>query len=249
QDVAYGKIALGVDSADERVEIDDFLLRRQTFLRSRSPAHSLSAMKGFEPGVDLLRQRAIRRNRHAFGLDIDVTFEGSRAFGVGHEHRGCPVAVLVRGKPNDMVGVASPEVVDLIEFDIAILGGRGENEMIEGRRNVTIVEERDQVVDVLDGRAASRNDDRFFRLRHFLDQNPVVAVGTCDFENGDTEFAANVDGRLVKRSCHRDTASFADSLYQSSEVLSSEARVERFLDVADIIALAEIPMDEAVDIA
>src|ERR1700722_16279461 len=72
QDVAYRKIAFGVDSPDQGVEVTDFLLRGQPLLRAGSSAHSFGVMKGFEPRVDLFGHRTIWRNRHAFSLDIDV---------------------------------------------------------------------------------------------------------------------------------------------------------------------------------
>ena len=38
-------------------------------------------------------------------------------------------------------------------------------------------------------------------------------------------------------------------MYQRGEVIRLEARIERFLDVADIVAVAKIPVDEAVNVA
>ena len=97
-------------------------MRRETLLGAGGSAHALGAMKGLEPGVDLLGQRAVGRNGHAFGLDIDVALEGARAFGIGHEHGGSPVVILVRGESDGVIGIAIAEKVDLIEFEVAILG-------------------------------------------------------------------------------------------------------------------------------
>ncbi len=147
------------------------------------------------------------------------------------------------------MGIAAAEKVDLIEFDVAVLGGIERDAMIDGQRDMAIVEKRDQVIEVLEGRAASGDDDRLFRLCHLFDQNPVGTVRTGKFEDGDSELAAEVNRILIEWSCHRDATGFADGLYQSGEVLRLEARVERFLDVADIVAVTKIPVDEAVNVA
>src|SRR5208282_2850222 len=114
---------------------------------------------------------------------------------------------------------------------------------------MTVVEKRDQVVDVLGRRAARRNDSRFLRFRDLLDQNPVIAVRTGDLKDGDAKFAAEINGTLVERSCHRNTAGFADGLHQCGVILRLETRVESFPDVADIVTVAKVPVYEAVEIA
>src|ERR1700674_4896646 len=114
---------------------------------------------------------------------------------------------------------------------------------------MTIVEKRDQVVEVLEGRTAGGDDNWLFRLRHFLDQDPVVTVRTGNFKDGDAELAAEVHRTLIEWSCHGDATGFADGLHQRSEVFRLEARVERFLDVANIVAVAKVPVDEAVNVA
>src|SRR6266849_6577942 len=112
----------------------------------------------------------------------------------------------MRGKSDGVIGIATMEEVDLVEFDVAILGGIKRDAVVDGQRDMTVTEKRAQ-------------------------------------------FAAEVDGTLVERSCHRNAAGFADGLYQFGEVLGLEARVERFLDVADIVAVAKVLVDEAVNIA
>src|ERR1019366_6775673 len=67
--------------------------------------------------------------------------------------------------------------------------------------------------------------------------------------DGDAELAAEVHGTLVERSCHRDATGFADGLDECGKILWLEARVERFLDVADIVAAAKVLVDKAVNIA
>ena len=68
--------------------------------------------------------------------------------------------------------------------------------MIDCQRNTAVGEELDEVVDILQRGAAGRDDDRFLGGGDLLDQDPVVEIGTCQLEDVDAEFDAQIHRRL-----------------------------------------------------
>ena len=85
-------------------------------------------------------------------------------------------------------------------------------------------------------------------LGDLLDQHPVVDVRAGELEDLDTKFAAEVDGGLVERRRHGDAAGLADGVDQRRVVLVGQPGVERLLDVADVVAVAEVLVDEVVHV-
>ena len=80
-----------------------------------------------------MRQAAVGGDLYAVGVDVDVALEGARALGVGDEHGAGPVAVLVGGVADGVVGVAVAEEVDLVELELGVLGGVDRDAVIDGR--------------------------------------------------------------------------------------------------------------------
>ena len=75
-----------------------------------------------------------------------------------------------------MAGIAVFEVVDLVQLELVLLRGIERNTVIDGKRNVSSLEERDQVIEVFLGSAARRNDRRSLRGGDLLEKHPVVHV-------------------------------------------------------------------------
>jgi hypothetical protein len=121
--------------------------------------------------------------------------------------------------------------------------------MVDRQGNVAIGEELDQVVDVLQRRAAGGHDDRLARGGDLFDQDPVVEVGTGELDDLDAEVVAQVDRRFVKGRGHRDAAALADRCHQNGIFVPCQAGVEGFLDIADVIAFAKVLVDKGVGIA
>src|ERR1035437_8380668 len=109
---ARRQVARRIDAAYERVQVLDLGARADLPGLTGWPAHLLGGFPGLEPGVDLLRQRAVRRHRDPAVLNVDVPFERSRAFGVRDGDRRHPVTVLVRREANRVVGIATAQEVD-----------------------------------------------------------------------------------------------------------------------------------------
>ena len=247
--MAGGEIVLGVDAADEGVEVFDLLFGRLALLDAGSAAHLLGLFEVSEPLVDLVGEAAVGGDLYAVGVDVDVALEGARAFGVGDEHGAGPVRVLMGGEADGVVGIAVAEEVDLVDFELGVFGGVDGDAVIDGERDVAVGEEGDDVVDVLERGAAGGDDDGLLGLGDLFDEHPVVDVGAGDLDDGDAEFDAEVDGALVEWRGHGDAAGFADGLDEGCEMLVGEAGVEGFFDVADIGAVDEVLVDEVLDVA
>ena len=82
-----------------------------------------------------------------------------------------------------------------------------------------------------------------------LDQDPVVEIGTRQLDDVDAEFVAQRDRFFVERRRHRNAAGLAYGAHQAGVVCFFEAGIERLLDVADIVTLAEILVNEGIHIA
>lgn len=121
--------------------------------------------------------------------------------------------------------------------------------MVDCDGDVPVLEERDKVVNVLYGAAASGNKHRLFGLGDPLDQEPVVQIRAGDFDNRNAKFAAEVYGFLVEGRRHWNAGSLPDSFDQDREFLFGKMRVARLLDIADVGAVGEVFVDEAVHIA
>src|SRR6266511_108917 len=121
--------------------------------------------------------------------------------------------------------------------------------MVDGQGNVAVVEELHQVVDVLERRAAGGDDHRLLRRGDLFDQHPVVQVRAGDLEDLDAELAAQIHGVLIERRGHADAVGLPDRLHQADVIFRRELRVQRFLDVADVVTAAEIAMDEVLNVA
>ena len=58
----------------------------------------------------------------AVGVDVDMPLERARALGVGDRRSRCAQSsVLVRGEADDVVRVAVPQEVDLVELELGVL--------------------------------------------------------------------------------------------------------------------------------
>ncbi len=247
--VAGLEVAAGEDATHQRVEIFGLAARDDAAGFAAAAAHLRRLVERLEPGVALLRQRAVGRNRHAFVIDVDVPLPRACALAVGDQHRGMPVAAFVRRQADDVVGIAPSEIVDLIEVEVAVLGRIERDAMIERERNIAPLEKAHQVVEVLFRGAAGRDDHRAARARDLLQQRPVVHVGAGDLDDRHIEFDAEVDRGLVERRRHRDAAQAADFLDQAREIGFRQLGLLRLLDVTEVLVALEAAMDEFVDVA
>ena len=100
-------------------------------------------------------------------------------------------------------------------------------------------------------RAARRDDDRLPGLGDLLDEHPVVDVGAGELD--DLACRARRRGRPTPRrtaspsGCSRCLPDRLDQRRRSRRL--RHLRVERLLDVADVGAVPEVLVDEAVDVA
>src|SRR5208282_2869678 len=134
--------------------------------------------------------------------------------------------------------------IDLVHLQLVIFRGIERNAMIDRQRNVPVVKKPHQVINVLEGGSASRNNDRLLGLGDFFDQHPVVQVGAGDLEDLDAEFAADIDRALVEGRGHGNTTGLADTFHQRGVFVEVELSVEGLLDVADVTPPTKVLVDE-----
>ena len=226
----------------------DFPRRRNALLRARRAAHGDGFFVRAEPFVDLMRQRAVRRDGDAVGFDVDVPLEGARALGVGDGDGGAPVPVFVGGEADDVAGIAVFQEVDLVQFQFVVFRGIEGNAVVDGQRNAAAGEKRDQIVDVLERRAAGGDDGRAAGGGDFPGQRPVADVGAGDFDDVDAQFHALADGGFVERRGHGDTSALADGFDERGAIFAGEPGFPCFSDVADVPALPVVLVDEVVHV-
>ncbi|MNJ32546.1 hypothetical protein D3C77_272130 [compost metagenome] len=205
-------------------------------------------MESLVPGVALLRQRAVVGNRDAFVLDVDVPFPGADTLAVGDQHGRVPVMVLVGGQTNDMARVAIAQVVDLIQMQFVILAGVERNAVVDGQRDIALFKVADNVIQILLRCTTGGDDGRAARRCNFLDQRPVVHVGTGDLEDGHVEFDTQINRCLVERRGHGNATQIPDFLDHSRKFSLAELGVFGFLDVAQLRIAFEVRMNKLIDI-
>src|ERR1017187_8503632 len=120
----------------------------KTPLGAGGSAHGFGLLIGLEPLVHLIGQGAVGRDLDAIVIDIDVTFEGAGSFGIGDQHGGGPVVVLVGGKADDVIGIAVAEEVDLVHLQFIVFGRVERDAVVDGQGDVAVIEKADQVVDI-----------------------------------------------------------------------------------------------------
>ena len=113
----------GVDATDQTIEIFGLTARDDATHVMPAAAHLHRFVEGLEPHVGLFRQGAIGRDWHILIVDIDVALPHPRSLCVGNQHRRSPVAIFVRGKTDDMVGIAASQIVDLVELKFLVFRG------------------------------------------------------------------------------------------------------------------------------
>ena len=121
--------------------------------------------------------------------------------------------------------------------------------MIDADGDVAIAEEGNDIVEVFEGGAAGGDDHGFFSFCDFFDEDPVVHVGAGDFDDGNAEVGAKIDGSLVEGCGGGEEAGLADRLYEGCIVVVAQPGVECLFDVAKILAINEVFMDEGVHVA
>lgn len=178
-----------------------------------------------------------------------MAFEGASTLGVGDLHRSVPVLMFVAGPSDGVAGVAVAEEIDLVEFALAVLVRIGRNAVIDGERDVAVLEEGDDVVHVLERCGAEGDDAGFAGGGNALDEHPVVTVSAGDLDDREVEFHAPIDGLFVERGGHRDAATLTDGLDEGGVVGLGHPGVKNALDVADVGAFPEVLVDESVHVA
>src|ERR1700750_1667812 len=116
--MAFGQIFLRVDAAHESVEIFDLPFWWYALLCSRSAAHHLGFVESLELFIDLVRQAAVRRDLGAVTVGVDMPLKGGRALCIRNQHRLCPVRILVGGEADGVVGIATTQEINLVEFEL-----------------------------------------------------------------------------------------------------------------------------------
>lgn len=218
-------------------------------LVSLAPGHFLGFAKGLEPRVDLGRGAAIGRNLDSIVFDINVALKGAGALGVGNVDGGIPTVIFMAGKPDGNMRIAVAQEIDLVHFQIAVLGGIEGNAMIEGEGNVAVLKKGDQIVNVLQGGTAGGSDDRFASLGDLLDQEPIVQVGTGQLDDLHAQRHAQIHGTFIERSGAGQHARFANGRNQSGVIVRGQRGLQGLFDVTDVRTLAIIRMDQCVHIA
>ena len=121
--------------------------------------------------------------------------------------------------------------------------------MVDRQRDIAVLEERDQVVEILQRDPPVETMTGLRVLAIFSISNQSFRSELAILMIGNAELAAEVDRLLVERRGHGDAGGLADGFDQRGEVVLGQLRVERFLDVANVGAMAEILVDESVDVA
>ena len=131
-------------------------------------------MEGPEPFVHLMWKATVGRYFQAIRLDIDMSFKHPGALGIGDEHRIRPVRIFMRRKSDGIFRIPVAEKIDLIKLQFGIFRRIKRNAMIDAEWDISIGKKRNDVVHVLEGRPASRDNHRLLRSCDFFNQNPVV---------------------------------------------------------------------------
>ena len=97
--------------------------------------------------------------------------------------------------------------------------------MVDRQRDVAVLEERDEVVEVLQRRSAGAGDDRFARFGGPFDKRPIVEIGAGELDERKSELDAQVDALFVERSSTRDATALFDGSYQLLKFFLRQARV------------------------
>ena len=112
-----------------------------------------------------------------------------------------------------------------------------------------VLEERDDTVDLCDGRPRGGDDHRQRAGDRLLQQWPVGERTTRDLEDVEAILNDAVDRFLVEGCANRDEAVGPDGGDQFAGVLPGEAGLLEALDVLDVLAALVIRVDEGIQCA
>jgi hypothetical protein len=243
------QITLGIDAAHERVEVCYLLLGNEPTLPATSSAHLLGLLVGLEPCIDLTRPRAVGADRHPIAVDVDVPLKNACALRIGDQHRGIPTFAFMGRKADRGPGVSIAQIIDLVQFEFMILGGIERHAVVERNRDIAVSEERHDIVNVLEGRTSGREGDGLAGFRDFLNEKPVIDVGTRKLDQVKVEFLAEVYGGLIEGGRGGEQTAIADGGDQGRILAVIQTGVQGLLDVADVGTLAVVSMDKRIHVS
>ena len=152
-------------------------------------------------------------------------------------------------KPIVWLGYRRRQEVDLVELQVAVLAGVERDAMVDCQRDVAVLEERNQIVQVLERAAPSGHDDGFagvaifsMSIQSLPSELAILMIWTPSSWHRSTEASSNGEAIVTQPALRVASTSVP---YSSARIL----RVERLLDVADVGSVAEVAMDEPVHVA
>ena len=97
-----------------------------------------------------------------------------------------------------MIGIPPAKEVNLIELDITIFRRINRNAVINGQRDMAVIEKRNQVVDILEGGAAGETMAGFFafaifsiRIQSLQSELAILRMGIPSSQQKSTELSSN----------------------------------------------------------